>query len=1066
MQRVLNSLKSNHTTLFLGAGSSMDVGGPSGNKLLSDVIRKFSDVKFSNDKNFFDVCKNIIDSENHSRTELEKFIIKQLEGLYPDEKHNNIVSLPWKCIFTTNYDTVLERIHPDKFKGRIFRPIKERKPEVELKRQDVLYYIKMFGSIDAPYSEEGYPILSRTDYNTSFISRNSYYKILGDCIRQGPIVFLGYSFEDGLVFDIMAELQEVIGPDIIRPSFAISPNKPSIDVQRSFAKYKIIHIDGTLEQFVSSANKELKDKKFEFNYSEKTIHVHGIPIDIPSSIERPSKEHFTFLHSSSIESEIKDPKKFFSGEDMSMYPYLKEWDFIREVYSFDKTETCKEYGSNVKDCLKKHVFKFINDTKPDNNGITILTGAAGCGKTVILNRLAFDWYKSGLPVIFIQPQGANIDFRQIDSFIGFIEEDFNNKTEKSQILPRPRTLIICDHASSLYGNYLYLFNFLTSRGRLVSMVIADRENLLRPIVEKNLIVYSIPETISKKEVERFKQYLFSIGIIETEADLYSLIDDTKINSSFFALMYTIIDEAKRPLNNIIHDTYIRLNDWPKQVYEYVCLFNYYNINPNEELLIRATIDSYVTFRKEIEEGQLKKVIFSEGAEWDNIDYRVHHPIIALRTVKMEFNDPSIRIQKFLEILNKINPSLRHEIRKIERLLVFEIGPNSQDKEIPTSLKKEIFELVSSKIESRSIYHHYALLELEGDDKNFAHAKQLLDKALAIKHNTTERDELILTSFGKFFSQKGYQLEGEGKLEEALEAYDLAESYFKKGRNKFFKNVYSYHGQIVLNRRRAEKAVEALEKVKLLSKAMELCEEAISNLSSTDHPEFFKQEAQIMYSLGNLKEFDSIVEKLANEYKNALGYQLKASILFKKSFAVSDEKEKTQMLEEAHKLTKKGLAIENNEIGLLRLEAKIGIELFPTDTDTKYKILKTWYDFSDQADMKLLFQYGIVLFEKNYYEDSKKIFDDLDFQSHGLPQRSSIFQSYFIKDNIKLKEYRGKVKQLDSDGRKGYIECTSLPNLKYDIKFFPMRYSPVVDDYVVFNIGFNMRGIFAFDVKKD
>jgi tetratricopeptide (TPR) repeat protein len=381
-------------------------------------------------------------------------------------------------------------------------------------------------------------------------------------------------------------------------------------------------------------------------------------------------------------------------------------------------------------------------------------------------------------------------------------------------------------------DYLNLFNYLTSRGRLVSMVIADRENLLMPIVKESSIVYSIPETISKKEVERFKEYLFSIGLIETEAELYSLIDDPTINSSFFALMYTIIDETRRPLNNIIHDIYIHLNNWPKQVYEYVCLFNYYKINPNEELLIRATIDSYVTFRKEIEEGQLKKVIFSEGAEWDNIDYRVHHPIIAMRTIKMELNDPSIRVQKFLEILNKINPSLRHEIKKIERLLVFEIGPNSQEKEIPNSLKKEIFELVSSKIESRSIYHHYALLELEGDDKNFDHARQLLDKALQIKHNTTERDELILTSFGKFFSQRGYQLEDEGKLEEALVAYDSAESYFKKGRNRFFKNPYSYHGQTVLYRKRAEKSIEVLEKVKLFSKAMELCEEAISNLSNT------------------------------------------------------------------------------------------------------------------------------------------------------------------------------------------------------------------------------------------
>ena len=196
MQKVLDLLKSNQTTLFLGAGSSIGIGGPSGKRLLDKVINEFSDVIFLNDKNFFDVCKDIIESENHSRPELEQFIKKQLDGLYPNEKHVKLISLPWKCIFTTNYDTVLERISQDKSKGRIIRSIKEQEPDIELERHDILYYIKIFGSIDTLYGEEGYPILSRTDHNTSFLRRNSYYKILSDCIRKGPVIFLGYSFED------------------------------------------------------------------------------------------------------------------------------------------------------------------------------------------------------------------------------------------------------------------------------------------------------------------------------------------------------------------------------------------------------------------------------------------------------------------------------------------------------------------------------------------------------------------------------------------------------------------------------------------------------------------------------------------------------------------------------------------------------------------------------------------------------------------------------------------------------------------------------------------------------
>ena len=1068
MHRILELLKSNQTTLFLGAGSSIGIGGPPGNKLLTKVIENFSDVKFSNNENFFDVCKDIIDSENHSRPELEQFVIKQLNGLYPNEKHNELVSLPWKCIFTTNYDIVLERISQNNFKGRTLRTIKEKEPDVELSRQDILYYIKIFGSIDTPYGDEGYPILSRTDYITSFLSRNSYYKILSDCIRKGPLVFLGYSFEDNLVFDLIDELQQVEGKDIIRTSYAISPNKPSEKVQRLFVKYNIIHIEGTFEDFVSSAHKEFKDKKFEPVYSQKTIHVRGIPVDIPSSIERPSKEHFNFIHSSSTESNQKDLMNFFNSEDVSFYPYLQEWDFLRDVYSFDKDKTPekpKEFGNNVTDGLKKHIFNKINNPKQESNEITVLTGPAGCGKSIILRRLAFDWYTYGLPVIFIQPQGPNIDFRQVDSFILYIEENFSMNTDQDSPTSRPRTLIICDHASSFYSDYLKMFDFLSSRGRLISMVIADRENKLSPLIKEDIVLYSIPETISKEEVDCFKDYLLSIKLIETEAEIYGLIDDPKINTSFFALMYTIIDGTHRPLNQIIHDQYLNLNGWPKQVYEYVCLLNYYNINPNEELLVRSTIDYTNKFRNEIEEGQLKKVIFPEYAEWDNIDYRVHHPIIAMRTVKMELNDPNIRVQKFLELFTKLNSSFGHEVRKIERFLVFEIGPNSYEKEIPLNLKKEIFNLVSSKVKSRSIFHHYALLELEGEDKNFDHAKKLLGMALNVKYNTRERDEHIFTSFGKYYSLKGFQLEDEGVIDKALDSYNLAESYFKRGRSKNFKNKYSYHAQIVLNRKRAEKSTDSLDKIKLFSTAIELCEDAIGNLSQTDHPEILGQQILIMHSIQDIDEFDSIIERLAKEYKSCLGYRLKANLLYHKAFDFSGD-QKTQSLEEACIFCEKGLDVENSDQGLLRLQAKIGIELFPTDNEALYKILKKWYDFSDQSDLKLLFRYGVILFELDYYEDSKKIFDELEHQSQGLPQRSSIFKSYFITENNKHKEYQGIVKHLAPDERRGYIECTSLLNLKYEIPFFPIKFSPIEGDYIIFDIGFNMRGIFAFDVRKD
>ncbi len=1042
----------------------MGIGGPSGQKLLKEVTTKFSDVEFSNDKNFFDVCMDIIDSQYHSRPELEEFIIKRLEGLFPNEKNYELVSLPWKCIFTTNYDTVLEKIPLEKFKNRTLRPVIENKPKIDLERYDLLYYIKMFGSIDAPYGEgkEGYPILSKTDYTTSFSRRKEYYKLLSDCIRQGPILFLGYSFEDGMVFDLMAELKQECGPDIIRKSYAIFPNKPSDKMQRMFVKYDINHIEGSLEQFVSIANKEFKDKKYEPVYAQKTMHIFGVPLDIPSTLERQSRENFVFLHSASMKSTIKDIKDFFYGEDSSFYPFQKQWDFIREVYLFDnlKPEKAKEYGPKVIDGLKTHIFKSFAESNSESNEITILTGQAGCGKTLILKRLAFDWYTRGQPVILMQPQGSNIDYRQVESFINYIEENERDKGGPTQKL---RTLIICDHASSFYDEYRRLFENLTSRGKLISMVISDRENKLSQFNIKDYVTYFIPETVSGDELERFKEYLLSIKLIDSEEDLSGLIDNDKINNSFFALMYKIIDETHRPLNKIILDQYMNLSGWPKQVYEYVCLFNYYNINPNQELLVRSTIDDTELFKREVNEGKLKKVIFPVEAEWDNTDYRLHHHIIAQRTVHMKLNEPSIRVQKFTEILNHINPNLMHESKKIENLLVNKIGPNSNDREIPDDLKKEIFSIVCSKMDSRSIFHHYALLELEGDNKNFPHAKQLLDDALSVEDNQ-EPDELIYTSLGKYFSYLGYQLEDGGDIKKALDAYDSAEKYFNKGRHEYFRNVHSYHAQIVLNRNRADRSKDQLERIRLFTKAIDLCENAMGNLSTSYHDMFLEQEAKIAHLMGDLEEFESIVESLAIDYNSALGYKLKATLLFRDSFSLSGDQQ-TQTLEETYRIVEKGLRIDNKDQGLLKLKANIGINLFPTDVDKLYKILKDWFDLSDQSDLTLLFHYGKILFIKDYYENSLNVFKKLDYLSQGLGERTLITKSNCIKEK-ELKVYRGKITYVQPNSTKGLIKCTSLPNLKYDLRYLYTRFTPKVGDNVIFNICFNMRGIIAYDVGKN
>jgi hypothetical protein len=1060
INQIIDLIKTRHTTLFLGAGSSIPLGGPSGGDLTKFVKKQFSDVKYLNENNFFDVCKDIIDSGKYSRIDLQKIIFKHLNGLFPDSKIEKLVNLPWKCIFTTNYDMVIERIPDDNLKNKKIRPVIENNPKIKFNNLLLLNYVKIFGSIDIEYRNEGYPILLRSEHSTSFERRKSYYSILADCIREGPIVFLGYSFKDDLVFDIFDELVLTTGINSLRESYAILPNTPDEKTIRFFEKFNIIYVKGTLDDFIQQTDEQLADYNFDSVYTDKIVHISGFPIEIPIATENQCRQHFDFLDQNFIESSYKNIKNFFTCEDLSYYPYQQNWDFEREVYSFDSSinpHLCKEFGPKVQDGLKKHIFKNYLSPKPETNSITILTGPAGCGKTVVLKRLAFDWYSRGQPVIFINPKGPTFDYFLLGSFIEYLEGFIKTHKLETQ-LSRPRVLIICDNCGSLLQDFKNMFKHLTSRGRLITVILADREKEIRNL-KNYYLTYTIPEHFSNNELKNFTHYLIKQKLVETEAEILPLIENPKFNESFFALMYSIVHESKKPLNEIINDQYIKLNGQPKKIYEYVCLFNNYHLNFPENLLVRSSVDSFIKFRKNILKNELNKIIFPIDVEDGEVDYRVHHPIIAEKTIDL-FSIEN-KVQKINEILMHVYPQYSHEVNAIEYLLEKEIEPESKEKAMTIKMKRDLFKTACSFIESRSLYHHYALLEMRDPGKDFDNAECLLKKAISMEGH--EPIQNIYTSYGKLFMKKGHQYCSDGDSASGIKNYDVAIRYYIQGRSKRHFNEYSYHGQIVVLSKKATLTNDNIEKIQLLSDALDLCEEAINVLDFTDQKIFIEEKAKIFEKLNQISKFEEIIQILAKKYGSAAGYRIKALKKYYEIFSSKSEI-KIKSVENLLEIVDLGLDVDPKDNGLLTLKVKIILRIYPDDEDKQFEILKNWYNYSERQNLRFLLQYGILLFKKESYKKSKDVFNELEIISEDDITRSYLKKIILFTKNKKIQEFSGVVTFVDMYNRTGYIKCTSLPNCPTELKFFP-KYAAGKGDHVIFNIGFNFRGPTAESVVQ-
>ena len=91
---------------FLGAGASV-----TNKQLLSSDIIDSYEAKISKNFGTIDVIKFVDIMQNTSglhRNDFDRFVVDALRTLKPEKAHEILSTIPWKMIFTTNYDTLIE----------------------------------------------------------------------------------------------------------------------------------------------------------------------------------------------------------------------------------------------------------------------------------------------------------------------------------------------------------------------------------------------------------------------------------------------------------------------------------------------------------------------------------------------------------------------------------------------------------------------------------------------------------------------------------------------------------------------------------------------------------------------------------------------------------------------------------------------------------------------------------------------------------------------------------------------------------------------------------------------
>lgn len=1087
-EALLKKIQSGEICLFIGAGASLGSGAPSGKDLVEQIKDKFNHIDFTDvGYNLLDICQEIDDYGE--RSDLDKFIAKKFYGIKYNTAHQKIAKYCklWNVIFTTNYDDLIEKSIEDYYESNQDKSPKMCTTVIDanynsgVDKKDEIRLYKLMGDSKRNSLDES-PVLTRNDYSKRSTSRKKMLGILSNYIHDGSILYIGYSFKDRIILELVDELRDSCKCRIGK-SFALIPGiEGESKTARSLTKRNIIPLSITFEEFT-----EILEKRCEASDNESSkssfisLELKHKTYNITYKDYKEYSDHFKIVNKHNILKEDSDffglkeedkVHRFLRGQTDSWEPYRKSWDFKRNGY-FDILEKIK---------------KELEKTRPEENDILLILGGGGLGKSVMLRRLAYDFCQEGVPVITLNNHQTYFDLKLMNKFCSEINAGLNLVDEAHKII------IIVDNADLNIDTLKNIKIFLKNNSKPALIIGAARINeweystrqwgLIKVVQNENII--EIPQKMNELEIKRLIEHIAKIlkrDELVNNIDYWISKSILDYESDFFAIIYGLVDPARRKLNEILWDEYIRLpSDTTKRAYEYVCLFYKYGIPLKLELIVNALSKkfdySYSQFDEDVFKTEAKSVIICIDDDiHDELFFRAKNKIIAEKIVERLFdiNDTDLlkkMVDRYIDVLSEIKALDVSGIEIAKSLLIRYLGPNGFEKgKISRNYLAMLYDsVINNGIDDCKLLHHYGILESrEGD---FKKAEGLLMESYnaAKQHygrGDSDEEGKIMNSLGVLYSEQAIK-SIQSDEQESIKLFEKAEHYFKISKKKNARSPHPYHSIAFSAFKRGEYFAsigQDEEKFKWFGKALETISEAKESLSEDEMEWILNLESDIYtnyfnnFKLSKIKLLDFI-----DQYPKSLsGYIILTKLLRRKSreYMIGSDSHNA-VCDDALEYISRGLKISPRNRDLMKAKYGIFREMNPYNKETLHELLLKIYLSAeeDSYELNLLFDLGVLSFELGKYQLSKDVFRELNSKSYGHNKISGIVDYAKISDGSR-KVFNGYIKEL-TPPKIGYVRPQEIPfSVKFSILAQKREFR--MKQEVKFNIAFNYRGAFAVDL---
>jgi tetratricopeptide (TPR) repeat protein len=326
------------------------------------------------------------------RLAMEEFVRKRLANLQPDAHLKWLLSRRWQAIFTTNYDSCIERAYEINDKP-LQRAITIAATH-ELVSYDPRLDVPVYHLHGALFGQRGGIVITESDYTTYRDRRRMLFDLLKSKFATAPILYIGYGNQDQNWRQVWAELTEEFLPSTPPVSYRVSPATDPLDLEILKSK-GVETIDATLAEFSALASAVIAESESEAD------RLKSVKAQVPSQL-LPVFEKNMAAVARLLSSWIYVNQAPFA-EKPNVYAFLRgdraNWALIGSKQHFSR---------DIEQDICDEVLDLLTGA-PTAPFSLLALGAAGYGITTILMSVAVTLIQEGAANVFMHRPGTPLN---------------------------------------------------------------------------------------------------------------------------------------------------------------------------------------------------------------------------------------------------------------------------------------------------------------------------------------------------------------------------------------------------------------------------------------------------------------------------------------------------------------------------------------------------------------------------------------------------------------------------------------------------------------------------------